>query len=86
MSIDWKGLVEFALARLSERSTWTGMIAIATAAGMAIAPDLAEQVATAGAAIAGVVLLLTKDKPQVTVQPVLVVETSTAPTVDRANG
>lgn len=77
-TINWPTLTDYFLSRLAERSTWTGFIALFTAAGMALRPDVAEQVATTGAAIAGLVLLLSKDKPplSVTVNPVVKIATT----------
>lgn len=64
----------YALARLSERSTWIGFIGLFTAAGITIAPELAEAFASAGAGVAGLLLMLTKDKPTITVNPVITVK------------
>ena len=48
-------------SRLKERSTWLGLIALATACGATIETVLAEQIIAAGMAIAGLVGVLTKD-------------------------
>lgn len=52
----WKYLLE----RLSERSTWLGVISIITVAGVAITPEQSEAVVNAGVAVAGVVAVFTK--------------------------
>jgi hypothetical protein len=46
---------EYLLARLQEKSTWLGLIAIAGAFGVALSPDQATAIATAGTALAGAV-------------------------------
>jgi len=53
----------FILARLKERSTWLGIIAAVTLAGVKISPELAEQIATAGGMVASAVAIFTSDKP-----------------------
>ena len=45
----------YLLARIREASTWRGIIFFATAAGVPIAPALAESIVTLGLALAGVV-------------------------------
>lgn len=51
----------YIFSRLKERSTWLGLIALATACGATIETVLAEQIIAAGMAIAGLVGVLTKD-------------------------
>ena len=51
----------YIFSRLKERSTWRGLIALATACGATIETVLAEQIIAAGMAIAGLVGVLTKD-------------------------
>ena len=48
-----KGLVLYGLNRLAERSTWQGIVAIATAAGVSVSPELATQIVAGGAAAVG---------------------------------
>ncbi len=55
------GVWEFILTRLTERSTWTGIIGLLTAAGMTIAPQVAEQLAAIGIACASMLLITTQD-------------------------
>ena len=57
-----KDLLLFILARARERSTWLGLISIATAAGLVLRPEQQDSVAAAGIAVAGMVATLTKDK------------------------
>ncbi len=52
----------YALNRLREPSTWRGLIWLATAAGITIAPEAIEAIVVLGTAAAGAVGVLTKDK------------------------
>ena len=51
----------YIFSRLKERSTWLGLIALATACGATIETLLAEQIIAAGMAIAGLIGVFTKD-------------------------
>jgi hypothetical protein len=62
LTFDLAKFQEFALARLKERSTWLGFIAILSAAGLTISPDAVEMIAATGSGIAGLVLVFTSDK------------------------
>lgn len=55
-------VVEFVLLRLRERSTWLGLISLATAAGLILSETQQEAVIAAGSAIAGLIAALTPDK------------------------
>ena len=48
-------LPTYLLARLSEPSTWRGIIALLTAAGLTLDPDEAVAIVTAGVAVIGVI-------------------------------
>jgi hypothetical protein len=52
----------YLLSRLREASTWRGIIMLATAIGIPIAPALAESIIAAGLAIAGIVGMLIPDQ------------------------
>ena len=54
-------MFSYIFSRLKERSTWLGLIALATACGATIETVLAEQIIAAGMAIAGLVGVFTKD-------------------------
>jgi uncharacterized transporter YbjL len=54
-------MLAFILARLREPSTWAGIAAFLAAAGVAVRPDLWEALTTAGIAMAGVGLAVSKD-------------------------
>lgn len=49
------------LAALKQESTWRGIIAIATAAGVSISPDLATHVIAVGMALIGTINIAKKD-------------------------
>lgn len=51
------------LARARERSTWVGAVAVVSAMGISVNPDLMQQIVTVGMALAGLVSTLTKDNP-----------------------
>lgn len=51
----------YVIARLKEPSTWRGLIYLATAIGIPIAPALADSIIAAGLALAGLVAALTPD-------------------------
>lgn len=53
---------EYVKARLQEPSTWRGLVLIATAFGVPIAPELGEAIITIGLALAGGIGVLTADK------------------------
>ncbi len=55
-------MLKYIFKRLKERSTWLGLIALATAGGATISAELAEQIIAAGVAIAGIVGVATADK------------------------
>lgn len=53
---------EYLIARLSEASTWRGIIMLATAAGVVFSAQQAEAVIAAGLALAGLVGAFSPDK------------------------
>lgn len=53
---------EYIAERLKEPSTWRGLVLIATACGVPIAPELGEAIITIGLALAGGIGVLTADK------------------------
>lgn len=48
--------------RLTERSTWAGIITLLTGLGVKVAPELAESVATVGVALVSALWILIGDK------------------------
>lgn len=57
-------MFKYILNRLTERSTWLGIIALATAGGAVIEAAIAEQIIAAGMAVAGLIGVITKDKTE----------------------
>jgi hypothetical protein len=55
-------LLNWVLNRLSEKSTWLGIVGLCSAFGVYISPDLGEAIATAGLAVGAAVAVLVKDK------------------------
>jgi hypothetical protein len=50
------------LDRLSENSTWRGLILIATAAGLKLDPELQNAILAAGLGAVGLINVIRKDK------------------------
>lgn len=48
-------MIETVISYLSQPSTWRGVIGLATAAGVAISPELSAQIIACGLALAGLV-------------------------------
>lgn len=63
------------LDRLSERSTWLGLIGSLTGLGVVVQPQVAITIAGAGAFLAGLIAAATKDKT-VVVAPVVLKDKS----------
>ena len=59
-----KGVLEFFVARLGEKSSWVGIAALVAAFGVSVfgKPEFVEQFSTLGLALVGVVAVLIKDK------------------------
>jgi len=55
-------MFKYIINRLTERSTWLGLIALASSCGAAISTELTEPIITIGVALAGLVGIVTKDK------------------------
>jgi len=50
------------LDKLSENSTWRGLILLATAAGVNLEPDLQTQIVAAGLGLVGLINVIRKGK------------------------
>ena len=57
-------MFKYIINRLTERSTWLGLIALATACGATIEEAMAEQIIAAGMAVAGLIGVVTRDKTE----------------------
>lgn len=77
-------IIEFIVTRLSEPSTWRGVIWIATAFGLALDPSQKEAIISAGMALAGLVGVFTKDKAKPTKEQIDKVQEIVQQKVDEA--
>lgn len=55
-------ILNIILERLSENSTWRGLILVATALGIKIDPELQETILAAGLALVGLINVIRKGK------------------------
>lgn len=55
-------LLNTLLERLSENSTWRGLILVATALGIKLDPELQETILAAGLALVGLINVIRKGK------------------------
>jgi hypothetical protein len=55
-------MLEFLKARLSEASTWRGIVALLTAAGVSLSPEQTNAIIGAGLALIGLLGVFTADK------------------------
>lgn len=56
---------QYLMARLSEASTWRGIVALLTAAGVVLSPQQIESIIAAGLAIVGLIGVLAPDQRSV---------------------
>ena len=56
---------DYLLDRLKEPSTWRGLVLIATSAGVAVTPAMADAIVALGIGLAGVIGVVTADKKPV---------------------
>lgn len=55
-------MLDFILERGKEASTWRGLVALATAVGVSVSPELGEAIIALGLAVIGFLGVLTADK------------------------
>jgi hypothetical protein len=55
-------LINIVLQRLSENSTWRGIILVATALGVKLDPELQNQILVAGLGLVGLINVIRKGK------------------------
>ena len=53
---------DYILVRAKEPSSWRGFILLLTAAGLPIAPELADAIISVGLSVAGLIGVVTPDK------------------------
>ena len=54
--------MKYILDRLSEPSTWRGILSVATALGVKLRPDLAEAIISGGLSAMGLINIIRKEK------------------------
>lgn len=54
-------LVKYLAARLTERSTWIGLVGLLSVFGVSLAPTLQEPIISAGVGLASLISMLTGD-------------------------
>lgn len=54
--------MEFIKTKLSESSTWRGLVALATALGLTLSPELSDAIVAAGLGLIGVINVIIKEK------------------------
>lgn len=54
-------MATYIIDRLKEASTWRGIIALLTAAGVTISPEMVDRIVAAGLAIMGIIGVFFKD-------------------------
>lgn len=52
--------MKWLLSRLAERSTWIGLVGIATGAGVAVSPEMVNSIVTGGSLLAGTIAAMTE--------------------------
>lgn len=60
----WRDVLQFLRARLSEPSTWRGVVALVTAAGVSLEPTQVAAIVSAGMAVMGLVGAFLPDRPR----------------------
>lgn len=63
------GLLQYIMNRLKEPSTWRGLIALATAAGLALSPEQKETIIGLGVTAISAILIFKKDANSVDAKP-----------------
>lgn len=57
-----KKIADYVVSRAKERSTWLGLVSMATALGLVLEPVQQEAIIAAGMAAAGLIAAFTRDK------------------------
>lgn len=55
-------IVNIVIERLSENSTWRGVILVITALGLRLEPELQNQIVAAGLSLVGIINIIRKGK------------------------
>lgn len=59
--MDFTLLRDWVLARLAERSTWVGAVTLLASLGLTLDPNQAAMIVSVGGALAGAIMVFTKD-------------------------
>jgi hypothetical protein len=59
--MDFSVILDWVLARLAERSTWVGAVTLLASTGMSLDPNQAALIVSVGGALAGAIMVFTKD-------------------------
>lgn len=62
-------MIQYITSRLSETSTWRGLLGVLTAVGVHIRPDLADAIVATGMALIGLINVIRKEKNGAASQP-----------------
>jgi hypothetical protein len=62
-------VIEYILNRLSENSTWRGLILLITSLGVALSPEQGEKIVAAGLAMVGLINVFRKAPTSADAQP-----------------
>lgn len=57
-------ILKWLAQRLKERNTWLGIASLLSAVGVVLEPALKEAIISAGVAVGGLILVITKDEPK----------------------
>lgn len=55
-------MFDFIMERLKERSTWVGLVGLATSGGISLNPENIEAIVTVGTTVAGLIATVVPDK------------------------
>jgi hypothetical protein len=58
-----KNIINVIIERLSENSTWRGLILLGTAVGLRLEPELQNQIIASGLALVGLINVIRKGNP-----------------------
>lgn len=57
-----KSFINWCVQRLTERSTWLGLISLICSLGVVLNPEVQESIVTTGVSIGALIAILTSDK------------------------
>ena len=60
-----QNIIDWALSRLSEQSTWKGLVLLLTSAGVYLKPEMVAAITSAGLAVVGLINVFRNEKKAV---------------------